>query len=277
MKLFTKLFAGAFLSVVLIASCKKDKVEDVVVVTPVTLAKEYSVKVNAANEIPANTRTENGTGSLKIFSDNSISFNIVLSNFTVTDTIKAAHIHLGNPVNNGGVVVGFVVTATAGTMEGKATNVRQTLVDSLKNNTAEFYVNIHTAQFPGGLARGQVGKNILQAYNVVLSGLNEPTPVITTATGTAFVRINEDNKLISRIAITGLEAADTLRFAHIHIGATGFNGPVITNLADTKLNFETTEIRTISAGLADSIATRLVYVNVHSNFSPGGKLRGQIR
>ena len=276
MKLFTKLFAGAFLSVVLIASCKKDKVEDVVV-TPVTLAKEYSVKVNAANEIPANARTENGTGSLKIFSDNSISFNIVLSNFTVSDTIKAAHIHLGNPVNNGGVVVGFVVTATAGTMEGKATNVRQTLVDSLKNNTAEFYVNIHTAQFPGGLARGQVGKNILQAYNVVLSGLNEPTPVITTATGTAFVRINEDNKLISRIAITGLEAADTLRFAHIHIGATGFNGPVITNLADTKLNFETTEIRTISAGLADSIATRLVYVNVHSNFSPGGKLRGQIR
>lgn len=276
MKLFPKLFAGAFLSVVLIASCKKDKVEDVVV-TPVTLAKEYSVKVSAANEIPANTRTENGTGSLKIFSDNSISFNIVLSNFAVTDTIKAAHIHLGNPVNNGGVVVGFVVTATAGTMEGKATNVRQTLVDSLKNNTAEFYVNIHTAQFPGGLARGQVGKNILQAYNVALSGLNETTPVITTATGTAFIRINEDNKLISRIAITGLEAADTLRFAHIHIGATGLNGPVITNLADTKLNFETTEIRTISAGLADSIATRLVYVNVHSNFSPSGKLRGQIR
>lgn len=276
MKLFTKLFAGAFLSVVLIASCKKDKVEDVVV-TPVTLAKEYSVKVSAANEIPANTRTENGTGSLKIFSDNSISFNIVLSNFAVTDTIKAAHIHLGNPVNNGGVVVGFVITATAGTMEGKATNVRQTLVDSLKNNTAEFYVNIHTAQFPGGLARGQVGKNILQAYNVALSGLNETTPVITTATGTAFIRINEDNKLISRIAITGLEAADTLRFAHIHIGATGLNGPVITNLADTKLNFETTEIRTISAGLADSIATRLVYVNVHSNFSPSGKLRGQIR
>ena len=276
MKLFTKLFAGAFLSVVLIASCKKDKVEDVVV-TPVTLAKEYSVKVSAANEIPANTRTENGTGSLKIFSDNSISFNIVLSNFAVTDTIKAAHIHLGNPVNNGGVVVGFVITSTAGTMEGKATNVRQTLVDSLKNNTAEFYVNIHTAQFPGGLARGQVGKNILQAYNVALSGLNETTPVITTATGTAFIRINEDNKLISRIAITGLEAADTLRFAHIHIGATGTNGPVITNLADTKLNFETTEIRTISAGLADSIATRLVYVNVHSNFSPSGKLRGQIR
>ncbi len=276
MKPFIKLFYCGLLSTVFITACKKDDVEDAVT-PPVTVAKEYSVRVGAANEIPANTRTENGIGSLKIFSDNSITFNVALSNFVASDTIKAAHIHLGNAVNNGGIVVGFTVTATAGTLEAKALNVRQTLVDSLKNNSADFYVNIHTAQFPGGLVRGQVGKNILQAYNVALSGLNEPTPVITSATGTAFVRINEDNKLISRITISGMEAGDTLRFAHIHIGATGINGPVITNLADTRNNFETTEIRTISAGLADSIATRMVYVNVHSNFSPGGKLRGQIR
>lgn len=272
-----KLLSCAVLSTVLITACKKDDAEAVVPTPPASVAKEYSVRVGAANEIPANTRTENGVGSLKIFSDNSVTFTVVLSNFVTTDTIKAAHIHLGNAVNNGAVVVGFTITATAGSLEAKAVNVRQSLVDSLKNNSADFYVNIHSAQFAGGLARGQVGKNILQAYNVALSGLNEPVPVITSATGSAFVRIDEDNKLISRITISGMETGDTLRFAHIHIGATGLNVPVITNLANTRTNFETTEIRTISAGLADSIATRMVYVNVHSNFSPSGKLRGQIR
>ena len=263
-------------TILFFAACNKDEtIIDPVV--PVTVVKEYSIKMSAANEIPANTRTETSTAALKIFSDNSVTLTTTFSNFAAGDTIKAAHIHVGDAVNNGAVILPFTIVATGAALEAKALNVRQTLIDSLKNNVTDFYANVHTALLPGGLARGQIGKNILQAYNVSLSGGNEPVPVITTATGIAIVRINEDNKMFSKITISNLEPADTLRFAHIHIGATGINGPVITNLADTRNDFGITQTRTISAGLADSILTRMVYVNVHSNASPGGKLRGQIR
>gem|GEM_PF-272022 len=269
-----KNIALAFPAILLFASCKKSETTP----TPApTVVKEYSVKMSAANEISANTRMETSLASLKILSDNSITLSTTLSNFSYGDTIKAAHIHVGDAVNNGSVILPFTIVATGAALEAKALNVRQTLIDSLKNNVTEFYANIHTVQMPGGLLRGQIGKNILQAYNVSLSGTNQPNPVTTTATGIAIVRINEDNKLFSKITISNLETADTLRYAHIHIGATGSNGPIILNLADTKDDFGTTQIRMISAGIADSIATKMIYINVHSNFSPGGKIRGQIR
>ena len=268
-------FTLACSSMLLFASCNKN--DDTVTTPAPTVVKEYTIKMSAANEIPANVRTETTTAALKIFSDNSITLMATLSGFAAGDTIRAAHIHVGDAVNNGGIVIPFTIVATGASVEAKAVGVRQSLIDSIKNSSAEFYANIHTAQLPGGLVRGQIGKNILQSYNVALSGLNEPTPVTTTATGIALVRIDEDNKMVSKITISNIETADTLRFAHIHIGATGANGPVIVNLADNRNDFAITKIRTISAGLADSIATRMVYVNVHSNFSPGGKLRGQIR
>ena len=268
---FTFLSASIFL----LASCNKD--EPTPQPPAPTVVKEYSVKMNAANEIASTTRTEASTASVKIFSDNSVTLSSTFSNFTAGDVITMAHIHIGDAVNNGPVVLGFTIVATGANVEGKATAVRQTLIDSLKNNVTDFYVNIHSTQLPGGLARGQIGKNILQAYSVILSGLSEPVPVTTTATGVAIVRINEDNRLISKITISNMEAADTLRFAHIHFGATGINGPVLTNLADTRNDFDNTQSRTIRATLTDTIGTRTVYVNVHSNFNPGGKLRGQIR
>ncbi len=275
MNLLLKTITFASSSILLFASCNKD--ESTPTIPAPTLVKEYSVKMAASNEIAANNRTETTTAALKIFSDNTVTLTATFSNFTAGDTIKAAHIHIGDAVSNGSIVLPFTIVATGPTVEAKAVGVRQSLVDSLKNLSTDFYANIHTAQIPGGLARGQVGKNILQAYNISLNGLNEPTPVTTTATGIALVRINEDNKMFSKITISNLETADTLRFAHIHIGATGMNGPVITNLADTRNDFGSTQTRTISAGLAESIATIMVYVNVHSNFSPSGKMRGQIR
>ena len=275
MNLSVKSIAFSCSILLLLAACNKDEVSPP---TPApTVVKEFSIKMSAANEVAANTRPETSTASLKIFSDNSVTLSSTFSNFTAGDTIKAAHIHVGDAVSNGSIVLPFTVVVAGANVEAKATNVRQSLIDSLKNNVTEFYANIHSAQLPGGLARGQIGKNILQAYTVSLNGANEPTPVTTTATGIAIVRIDEDNKLISKITISNLETADTLRFAHVHIGASGVNGPIITNLANTRNDFAITQTKTISAGLGDSIATRMVYVNVHSNFSPGGKLRGQIR
>ena len=275
MKFSLQSIACSSAAIFLLASCNKD--EPTPQPAPPTVVKEFSIKMNAANEIASTTRTEASTASLKIFSDNSVTLSNTFNNFTATDAITMAHIHTGDAVNNGPVVLGFTIVATGAKVEGKATAVRQSLIDSIKNEAIDFYVNIHSTQLPAGLARGQIGKNISQAYSVSLSGLNEPTPVTTTATGVAIVRINEDNTLISKITISNMETADTLRFAHIHFGATGINGPVLTNLANTRNDFGNTQIRTIRATLADSIATRLVYVNVHSNFNPGGKLRGQIR
>lgn len=71
------------------------------------------------------------------------------------ETPTAAHIHAGEAGKAGDVVVTLTppVEGTASGCQDVSTELAQAIVD----NPAGYYVNIHTAQFPQGAIRGQLG------------------------------------------------------------------------------------------------------------------------
>lgn len=121
--------------------------------TPKPIANMVSFKADlkGSNEVPANGSTATGTAVLK--------FNKTTKIFTVTVTHTIAtpsggHIHKAAAGTNGGVVFPF------GTL---ASPINYTSVALSPEQEADlmaglYYVNIHSATFPGGEIRGQLVK-----------------------------------------------------------------------------------------------------------------------
>jgi hypothetical protein len=142
----------------------------------------------------------------------SLHYSIVTANIA---TPTAAHIHRGAPGFPGGVVVGFTVSTLAnGTVEGAS----QALIDEIAANPGSFYVNVHTADFPGGAVRGPLVPAAATASHGV-----QFLPVVGKVSGAAGTNFVTDVRLINR----GTAAANvTLDF--FQQSATGQTSPTAT-------------------------------------------------
>ncbi len=120
--------------------------------TPMTMATQtFRATLSSAAEVPSNASA--GTGTLEASFDKASSvlkWRVVYSGLTGPATM--AHFHgPALPGANAGVVVPF--PGAASPAEGSATLTPAQLTDLM---AGKWYVNIHTAQFPGGEIRGQV-------------------------------------------------------------------------------------------------------------------------
>ena len=270
--------AKPFLAIALIclsfAACKKDSVTTV----PPTLLKSWNVILSAKFENPAPAgRTETGTAMLELYSDSTLKYSVSVTGLASGDALNAAHIHVGNAITNGGVILSFNPTFTGSTATATV-NLRKSLSDSILNATTDFYVNVHSTQVGSGLLRGQIDNPVIFATDVTMVGTQEVPSVTTTATGVALLRLTNDKTLFARVTISNLEAGDVLSAAHIHTGATGTNGGVIVGLISGSTDFGLPlKITGISDANIALIQTGQVYVNAHSTRYGGGIVRGQIR
>lgn len=109
---------------------------------------------------------------------------------------------------------------------------------------------------------------------VALSGAQEVPPVTTSASGEAAIAVAADGSVSGSVTTMGVIGT----MAHIHMGATGQNGPVVVPLtqagdgawsvpAGAKLTPE--QLKAYKAGE--------LYVNVHSAEHKGGEIRGQLK
>jgi hypothetical protein len=70
--------------------------------------------------------------------------------------ITAGHIHVGTVEDIGAVVVNLQVTSPDHSI--CVSGVDSELIKDIRQNPSGYYVNLHTAEFPGGVIRGQLSK-----------------------------------------------------------------------------------------------------------------------
>ena len=145
---------------------------------PSNLPIVMTASLAPGNEVPAIANAENtGHGAVQItfnvtrdgtgaITAGTADFHFQLSGFPPSTTIVAAHIHPGAAGVNGGVIVNTGVVAASpvtqadGVMSFTATGITVTpaLLNSIVNNPAGFYFNVHSPTNPGGVARGQLNR-----------------------------------------------------------------------------------------------------------------------
>ncbi|MDB5252278.1 MAG: hypothetical protein JWP27_1447 [Flaviaesturariibacter sp.] len=259
----------------LMTSCKKNK--DDAPAAP-TVVKQWTVPLSAKNEVPAPAgRNETGTALLQLLSDNTFTYTVTVNGLAAGDALTNAHIHTGDVINSGPVILGFNPTFSGNTASGTVTGLRTSFIDSLKNDAVDLYVNAHSTQAPAGIVRGQLNKTIELAMDVVMTGNNEVPAVATTASGLAMLRLTSDKKLYAKVTVTGLEAGDTWTAAHIHKAAAGANSGVFIGFYSSAAEFGTTKIIPVDDAMFASLKTDAMYVNAHSTNHASGTIRGQIR
>jgi hypothetical protein len=128
-------------------------------------------------------------------------------------------------------------------------------------------------------------------YIAILSGGKEVPPVQTKATGKVIFGMNPDATSIKyTIKVSDIKSPTA---AHIHTGAPGTNGPVVT-LLFSSANGEIPKGHVLAKGvitaesligplkgktladLLDAIKSGNAYVNVHTKAHPDGEIRGWI-
>jgi CHRD domain-containing protein len=114
-------------------------------------------KLTGANEVPGPADPD-GTGKAKIrlkAKKGKVCFRLRWEDIAEP---TAAHIHTGAAGVAGDVVVPLFVPPAAPTHRGCVTGVDHDLIRDIRRHPSEYYVNIHTGEFPNGAIRGQLSK-----------------------------------------------------------------------------------------------------------------------
>jgi CHRD domain len=111
-----------------------------------------------AAEVPG-PRDPDGTGSARITlnqGQGKVCWQIEVSNLTLPAV--AAHIHSAVAGVAGPIVVPLSPPDGTGKSSGCATGVSHSLIKAIRQHPSQYYVNVHTTDFPAGAARGQLSK-----------------------------------------------------------------------------------------------------------------------
>jgi hypothetical protein len=118
-------------------------------------SKPLITSMNGAVEVPKGDLDGAGAASVVFVSPTKLCYTL---NVMGIDKPVAAHIHKGAAGVAGDVVVAFTklpATGNGGTA-GACVTAQASVITAIKANPKGFYVNVHTAKFPGGALRGQL-------------------------------------------------------------------------------------------------------------------------
>lgn len=231
-------------------------------------------------------------------------------NFDEQVTMTGFHIHSGPKGVNAPVVINTGLANMPSTETGKGslvfpvelsmTNKAQVdAMNGLFQDPSNYYVNIHTTRFPGGLIRSQLRRTDENVFTMNLSPANEVPPVDIQASAPASFKVNtirdESGAVIAGRAVFDVNyrfpGAATFTGLHIHDQAAGQNGPVTINTGISGANSVAGDsgfgniyipvlvtsaagLRTLNSLMANP---EKHYMNLHTTVNPGGAVRSQVR
>ena len=114
------------------------------------VASAQQITLSGSNEVPPVSTPATGTGTVTINPDRSVSAKITVSGMTAT----ASHIHEGAAGTNGPVIVPFTKSADNTFVAPDGAKLTEAQYASFK--AGNLYVNVHSAQYPGGEVRAQL-------------------------------------------------------------------------------------------------------------------------
>ncbi|WP_369026229.1 CHRD domain-containing protein [Qipengyuania sp. RANM35] len=116
-------------------------------------AKTYHADLTGAQEVGGGDPDGSGQAEITVSDElNQVCWD--LNNIRNIGTITAAHIHVGAAGSNGPPVF-TLNAANEGGWKGCKSAVEWTQ-NRIEGNPQAFYVNVHTAEYPGGAIRGQL-------------------------------------------------------------------------------------------------------------------------
>ena len=113
-------------------------------------ALAQDLKLTGDQEVPPNTSTAVGTGSIRIDAAGNVSGSVAAPGMAGT----MAHIHVGAPGVNGPVII--PLTGSAGDTWTVPAGAKLTDEQLAAYKAGNLYVNIHTAEHKGGEVRTQL-------------------------------------------------------------------------------------------------------------------------
>lgn len=212
-----------------------------------------------------------------------------LSSPFAADVAGGAHIHLGLAGQNGGIQLPLTTILnadqTAGTFEAAQNTFQLNALQLAALKDRKLYVNIHSQSNRSGEIRGQILPDADVYYASNLFGSYEVPVVMTAASGGAAIEIR-GNEMVLTGSFAGLEgdfAAQVGGGAHIHLAMAGQNGAVIipikASVADGLRSgtFEAADNTfTLTEEQLTALQGRRLYINIHTQKSLPGEIRGQI-
>lgn len=119
--------------------------------------RPFTTTLTGAAEVPGPGDPDgSGTASLRLNpGQGEVCFEISVSNIALPAT--GAHIHVGTVTEEGPVVVGLVAPDESGASSGCVSADRE-LIKQIIKHPYNYYVNVHSTEFPAGAVRGQLSK-----------------------------------------------------------------------------------------------------------------------
>jgi hypothetical protein len=226
-------------------------------------AATFAASLNGAQEVPPVLSTAIGVATFALSADRT------QLTYHVTHNVAggtASHLHFAAFGESGAVI--YPLTPFSSDMSGVLTIA---LADADRLDQGLFYVNVHSATYPGGEIRGQILHPGDTLWTANLTGAQETPPVVSTGTGHASVILDAAKSTLRyHVSTTGL----TLTNSHIHKAIAAIAGGVIYPL--TPLGAIIDGMVAVTATDAQDLADGHWYVNVHTAANPGGELRGQV-
>lgn len=257
-------------------------------ILPYTEGKSYyQAYASGGHKIPSSVSTAQGGLSLEYDGTDLV----VTGSFSgLGSDYAASHLHAGYAGENGGVEISLTPTFGEDNRSGTFLAENNTftpddvlspeIVQTLANRG--HYLNIHSADYPGGEIRGQVVPEANIYFYAPLSGMNEIPQNASQAKGAVMVEWYAETSTINATgSFSGVES--DYAASHLHAGLAGQNGGVEVALDP----YEDGDSRggnylpgdnefTLTTDQVGLLVSRSIYANIHTQEFGGGEIRGQV-
>ena len=232
----------------------------------------YTALMSGANEVPAVTTDGKGLGVFQLDqSQTSVKFKVLF--FGLTSDVVGAHIHNAPVGVNGPVILDLDPYIFGNTIEGVWEP--GAMLDALL--AGELYINIHTANNPGGEIRAQLTVMPGLTFDAALDNDQENPPIERNGRGLGIITIAPDLGTFQYYILYD-SLSGPANDAHFHLAAPGVNGPVAIDISDDINDTDRliSGTQTLTLDIFNNLLSGAYYVNVHTDENPGGEIRGQV-